>query len=99
MIQHHQILYYYDVMHLCNGVLAGLVSVTSSSSNIELWAACLIGLIGSVIYTGTKKFVVRNEIDDPMDITEVHGFCGIWSIIAVGIFDMDKGLVYTGSMN
>ena len=99
MIQHHQILYYYDVMHLCNGVLAGLVSVTSSSSNIELWAACLIGLIGSLIYTACKKIVVRNEIDDPMDITEVHGFCGIWSIIAVGIFDIDKGLVYTGTMN
>jgi ammonium transporter, Amt family len=46
-----------------------------------------------------KKIIVRAEIDDPMDITEVHGFCGVWSIIAVGIFDIDKGLVYTGSMN
>ena len=99
MIENHQILYYYDVMHLCNGVLAGLVSVTSSSSNIELWAACLIGLIGSMIYTACKKIIIRNEIDDPMDITEVHGFCGIWSVIAVGIFDIDKGLVYTGSMD
>ena len=94
-----QNLYYFDIKHLCNAVLAGLVSVTSSSSNIELWAACLIGLIGSMIYTSTKKLIVRAEIDDPLDISEVHGFCGIWSIIALGIFDMDKGVIYTGSLN
>jgi ammonium transporter, Amt family len=75
------------------------VSVTSSSSNIELWAACVIGLIGSMIYTSTKKLIVRAEIDDPLDISEVHGFCGIWSIIALGIFDKDKGLIYTGKLD
>ena len=73
--------------------------MTSSSSNIELWAACVIGLIGSMIYTSTKKLIVRAEIDDPLDISEVHGFCGIWSIIALGIFDKDKGLIYTGKLD
>jgi ammonia channel protein AmtB len=29
-------------------------------------------------------------------MTEVHGFCGIWSVISVGIFDVDKGFFYTG---
>jgi Amt family ammonium transporter len=84
---------------LCNAILAGLVSVTSSSSNIELWAAALIGVIGSVIYSSTKKIIVRNEIDDPLDVCEVHGFCGIWSILAIGLFDIDKGLVYTGRLD
>ena len=84
---------------LCNAVLAGLVSVTSASSNIDLWAACVIGLIGSIIYNSTKKIIVRNEIDDPLDISEVHGFCGIWSILAVGIFDKDRGIVYTGQLD
>ena len=78
-------------------MLAGLVSVTASSYNIELWAAGLIGFIGSIIYTSTKKIITRYEIDDPLDISEVHGFCGIWAIIAVGIFDIDQGLLYTGS--
>tara|TARA_B110000285_G_C15055808_1_gene579492 strand:+ start:796 stop:945 length:150 start_codon:yes stop_codon:yes gene_type:complete len=40
--------------------------------------------------------IERFEIDDPLDITEVHGFCGIWSVISVGIFDIDKGFLYTG---
>ena len=34
-----------------------------------------------------------------MGITEVHGFCGIWSLLAVGLFDIDKGLMYTGYAN
>ena len=76
-----------------------MVSVTSSAANIELWSACLIGLIGSMIYTSSRKIINRFEIDDPLDISEIHGFCGIWSVIAVGIFDKDFGLLYKGSLN
>jgi Amt family ammonium transporter len=82
---------------LCNSVLAGLVSVTASCKNIELWAASLIGCIGSIIYYNSKRVISRYEIDDPLDITEVHGLCGIWSVIAVGIFDKDKGYFYSGN--
>ena len=31
-----------------------------------------------------------------MDISEIHGICGLWSIIAVGLFDVNEGLIYTG---
>lgn len=64
-----------------------MVSVTACCDNIELWAAAIIGIIGSLIYTQTKKLVSKFEIDDPLDISEVHGFCGMWAILAVGIFD------------
>lgn len=57
----------------------------------------MIGLLGSMIYSSTKKLIVRAEIDDPLDISEVHGFCGIWSIVALGLFDREKGLIYTGN--
>lgn len=50
-----------------------------------------------MIYSSTKKLIVRAEIDDPLDISEVHGFCGIWSIVALGLFDREKGLIYTGN--
>lgn len=39
---------------LCNGVLAGMVSVTSSCHNIELYAAGIIGGVGGIIYWKTK---------------------------------------------
>ena len=69
--------------------MAGLISVTGASANVSLWGAALIGAIGSLIYSYTKKLIERYEIDDPLDNSEIHGFCGIWSIIAVGIFDID----------
>ena len=31
-------------------------------------------------------------------MSEVHGACGIWSIIALGFFDLDTGLLYTGAI-
>lgn len=49
-----------------------------------------------MIYSQSKKIISRFEIDDPLDISEVHGFCGIWAVLAVGIFDIDKGFFYTG---
>lgn len=74
-----------------------MVSVTASCKNIDLWAAATIGIIGSQIYIHTHKLISRYEIDDPLDISEVHGFCGIWAILAAGIFDREKGLFYSGS--
>ena len=92
-------LYHYNVHELCNGVLAGMVSVTASCNNIDLWAALVIGIIGSGIYMNSKMLLTRYEIDDPMQVSQVHGFCGIWSVLAVGIFDSDKGLIFTGSLD
>lgn len=89
----------FNVHTLCNGVLAGLISVTASANNINLWSAATIGLIGSMIYTSTRKLAMRFEIDDPLDITEIHGFCGIWSVLAAGVFDQDQGLLFKGSLH
>jgi len=91
-------LYQFNVHTLCNGVIAGLVSVTASCGKVELWSAAIIGMIGSFVFLQTKNLVTRFEIDDPLDISEIHGFCGIWSILAVGIFDIQTGLIYTGAV-
>lgn len=34
------------------------------------------------------------EIDDPVDAFQVHGVCGFWGVIAVAIFQKEKGLIY-----
>lgn len=39
----------------------------------------------------------RFDIDDPMDSISTHGICGFWSLIALGIFDNDQGIVFTGN--
>jgi len=32
------------------------------------------------------------KIDDPVDASPVHGFCGAWGIIAAGLFDWGRGI-------
>ena len=32
-----------------------------------------------------------------MDSIATHGLCGLWSLIALGIFDQENGALYTGS--
>ena len=77
----------YDVGALSNGILVGLVSVTGVCDRCEPWSAFLIGAIGSVVYTLSCKLNERLGVDDPIEASQVHGFGGIWGLIAVGIFD------------
>lgn len=77
--------------------MAGLVSVTASCHTIELHFACLVGLIGAFVYTVIQKQLERNEVDDPLHSSSIHGFCGIWSVIALGLFDPTQGSLYTGN--
>ena len=82
---------------LMNAILAGLVAITASCNNVSLWSAVVIGIIGSVVYNLSGKLMFRWKIDDPIEASQIHGFTGIWGVVAVGIFDLDKGLLYSGS--
>ena len=31
------------------------------------------------------------KIDDPVDASPVHGFCGIWGVLAAALFDWGSG--------
>ena len=84
----------YDVLALCNGVLAGLVSITGVCDHCEPWCAFFIGLIGSLQYSLACKLWKKLGVDDPIEASQVHGACGIWGLIAVGIFDNEKGLIF-----
>ena len=86
-----------DPSRLMNSILAGLVAITASCNNVEMWAAALIGVIGCLVYTGSTKLLYRFKIDDPIEAAQIHGFSGFWGCIAVGIFDLDEGLIYKGS--
>jgi Amt family ammonium transporter len=85
-----------DLPPLINGILAGLVSITAVADNCDMWAAFFIGLIGAIVYSGISRFVLHRQIDDPLDAFPLHAGCGIWGVIAVGIFGSEspKGLLY-----
>jgi Amt family ammonium transporter len=48
-----------------------------------------IGGIAGVIVVLSIVFIDRIKIDDPVGAISVHGVCGIWGTIAVGIFSSD----------
>lgn len=83
----------YDVGALSNGLLAGLVAVTGVCDSCEPWSAFLIGAIGGVVYTLSCKLNAALNVDDPIEASQVHGFTGMWGLIAVGIFHNESGLV------
>ena len=75
-----------DFSMTINGVLAGLVSITAGCDVIVGGSAVLAGLIGGVIVVFSVLMFDRLRIDDPVGAISVHGVCGIWGTLAVGIF-------------
>jgi Amt family ammonium transporter len=91
-----------DVGGFCNGILAGLVSITAGCSTVEPWESLLIGVVGAFVYQGTSMLLKKAKIDDVVDAVPVHGACGVWGVLALGFFGNPKsgmggnGLFYGG---
>jgi Amt family ammonium transporter len=67
--------------------LSGLVGITAGCGSFQPWAAFIVGILSGIIYKYSNKMVLKFEIDDPLHVSGIHLFCGIWGCIAVGIFD------------
>ncbi|XP_064402709.1 uncharacterized protein LOC135348427 isoform X3 [Halichondria panicea] len=71
---------------IANGVLSALVSITSGCAFVDYWAACLIGSIGVILYHVGCFIEYKTGIKDTARVVPVHGLCGLWSLIATGVF-------------
>lgn len=86
-----------DIAMTLNGVLGGLVASTACCNVIEPWAAVLIGVIaGFLVVYGIEALDKKLHVDDPVGACVVHGMCGVWSTLAVGLFHRESGLLITG---
>lgn len=83
----------YDSLALCNGLIAGCVSIAGVVDRVEPWAACLIGLFTGLFYSVACWVCRIWNVDDPVERCAVHGFSGMWGLVSVGIFDNQFGLV------
>mmetsp|Transcript_14065 Transcript_14065/g.18413 ORF Transcript_14065/g.18413 Transcript_14065/m.18413 type:complete len:505 (+) Transcript_14065:165-1679(+) len=77
---------HFDLGLVLNSSLCGLVSITAGCVVVPFWASIIIGIIGALVYLGASKLMVMLKIDDPVDAIAVHGFGGIWGLLAVGLF-------------
>ena len=76
-----------DPAMMVNGMLAGLVAITAPCAFVDPWAAGVIGLIAGVLVIESAFFIERRfKLDDPVGAISVHGVCGIFGVLAVGIF-------------
>jgi Amt family ammonium transporter len=76
----------FDPSMVANGFLAGLVSITASCAFVSPSVAVLIGAIGGLIMCWAVAFCEVVHLDDPVGAVAVHAFCGVWGLLAVGIF-------------
>lgn len=83
-----------DFQGLTNGILAGLVSITASCNCVQPWAAGIIGIMGSLVYSIFCKVLDYLQIDDPLDAFQVHGACGFLGCLCVALFEKDVGVFY-----
>lgn len=82
-----------------NGALGGLVAITAGCAYVEPISSLLIGTIAGVLIVMAVPLLDRLLVDDPVGAIDVHGVCGTFGTIAVGIFAEQGGLLYGGGVH
>jgi Amt family ammonium transporter len=78
-----------DVTMALNGILAGLVGITAGADTVGEEASLIIGGIAGVLVVGAILAFDKIKVDDPVGAISVHGVCGVWGTLAVGLFSFD----------
>jgi Amt family ammonium transporter len=79
----------WSLKSICNALVAGMVAVSAGADTVYPWAGFLIGLIGGLVYTVWAK-ALGDRVDDPNEVVAIHLGVGMWSLIAVTFFAVDK---------
>jgi len=82
-----------------NGLLAGLVAITAPSGFVNTVGAAILGFVAGGLVCLSVEFIERvMKVDDPVGAISVHGTCGLWGVLSVGLF-ADGTSNYGGSWN
>lgn len=89
-----------DVSMTLNGALGGLVAITAGCDAVTPAGAAIIGIVASIVMVEMIEFIDKKlKIDDPVGAIGVHGVCGAFGTIMVGLFATEGGLFYGGGFN
>lgn len=86
----------FNPANIMNGLLGGHVAITAACDNVESYSAIAIGFIAGFVYIYSVRLFVQVKVDDPVNASQIHLFCGFWGVLAVGIFDQTRGVITTG---
>jgi ammonium transporter, Amt family len=76
-----------DPSMMINGMLAGLVAITAPCAFVSSFWAFVIGAVAGLLVCWSVFFVERTlKVDDPVGAISVHGTCGAWGVLSLGLF-------------
>ena len=76
-----------DASLIANGWMAGLVASSAGCATLKPAAAIITGIVaGVLVVVSVEWFELHLKIDDPCGSISVHAVCGIWGLLAVGMF-------------
>jgi Amt family ammonium transporter len=75
-----------------NGALAGLVAITCPCAWVSVGSSLAIGLVGGILVVLSVVFIDKYlKVDDPVGAISVHGVCGAWGTLSLGLFSAGTG--------
>lgn len=86
-----------DASLTLNGALAGLVAITAGAQVVSPLSSLIIGALAGVLLVISVTFIEKVlHIDDPVGAISVHGVCGSFGTLCIGVFAREGGLLYGG---
>ncbi|HJX93290.1 MAG TPA: ammonium transporter, partial [Pyrinomonadaceae bacterium] len=90
MIYGYVLIKKWDLGYTVNGFLAGLVAITCPCYWVSPTGSIILGGVAGVLVVLGLEFLEWLRIDDPIGAVPVHGFCGIWGTLSLGLFACGK---------
>lgn len=86
-----------DPTMACNGLLAGAVAITAPCAFVDPASSVVIGAVAGVLVIWSVLFFEKIvKVDDPVGAISVHGVCGAFGCLCIGLFANGE---YGGGLN